>query len=276
MTPRSRTRLLCAAIFAMALTLFSSASGGAEPAPGEEPKPGKIAAKSGGKNVKLPGMVINFRERCVDIESAICLDRGFLELIACTKDSKEHESIVAVTARPMHIHAALLLLGANNGNPAMRKVVGEQKKRWINVPPKGDPVDVYLVFKNSDGKMVEHPISDFVSRSGKSPDEQDDADGGDAKKDVKFPSTFLFAGSHLRGAGPGPRKYLADQSGNVISIVTFGDELLCLPGVYAKGNDSLMWQVDARKLPKVGSKVTLRLRPQVKPAPKTGKTLPEK
>ena len=109
MTPRSRTRLLCAAIFAMALTLFSSASGGAEPAPGEEPKPGKIAAKPVGKNVKLPGLVINFRERCVDIEGSICLDRGFLELIACTKNSKEHESIVAVTARPMHIHTALLL-----------------------------------------------------------------------------------------------------------------------------------------------------------------------
>lgn len=273
MTPRSRTRLLCAAIFAMALTLFSSASGGAEPAPGEEPKPGKIAAKPVGKNVKLPGLVINFRERCVDIEGSICLDRGFLELIACTKNSKEHESIVAVTARPMHIHTALLLLGANNGNPAMRKPVDEQKKRWIHVPPQGDPVDVFLVFKNSDGKMVEHSISEFVARSGKMSDEMKDAD---AKEDRKFPNTFLFAGSHLRGDGPGPRTYLADQSGNVISIVTFGDELLCLPGVYAEGNDSLMWQVDADKLPKIGSKVTLRLRPQVKPAPKTGKTLPEK
>ena len=85
------------------------------------------------------------------------------------------------------------------------------------------------------------------------------------------PTPFLFAGSHLRDNGPGPRQYLADLSGNVISIATFGDELLCLPGVHSEANDALMWQIDATHLPKVGSKVTLRLRPQVKPASKTGK-----
>jgi hypothetical protein len=57
----------------------------------------------------------------------------------------------------------------------------------------------------------------------------------------------------------------------VISIATFGDELLCLPGVHSHENGSLMWQVDATELPKVGTKVTLRLRPRVQPAPKTGK-----
>ena len=222
-----------------------------------------------------PGLVINFRERCVDIEGSVCLDEGMLELVACRKGSKEHESIVAITARPMHVHTALLLLGANNGNPAMRKAVDEQKKRWINVPPKGDPVDVYLVFEDSDGKMVEHPICEFVARSGKSPDELPAVGEDDAREDSKFPNTFLFAGSLLHGDGPGPRKYLSDLSGNVISIATFGDELLCLPGVHSDDNGSLMWQVDATKLPKVGSKVTLRLRPQVKPASKAGKALPE-
>jgi hypothetical protein len=73
---------------------------------------------------------------------------------------------------------------------------------------------------------------------------------------------FLFAGSHLRDNGKGPRQYLADLSGHVISIVTFGDELLCLPGVQSHANGALMWQVDSTHLPKVGTKVTLRLRPQ--------------
>lgn len=132
--------------------------------------PGKPATKSAPrsprKHVKLPGLVINLEERCVDLEGSVCLDRGYLELIACTKGSKEHESIVAIEARPMHIHAALLLLGANPGNPAMRRPIDEQGSRWIDVPPKGDPVDVSLVFKNREGKMVERPISDFVARSG--------------------------------------------------------------------------------------------------------------
>ena len=109
--------------------------------------------------------------------------------------------------------------------------------------------------------MVEHPISDFVARSDVQTDELA-AEQDQAEENCEFPNTFLFAGSQLRDNGPGPRQYLADLSGNVISIATFGDELLCLPGTHTKDNNALMWRVDASKLPKVGSKVTLRLRPQ--------------
>ncbi len=258
------------------LSVFSDRIRGDEPSPADksaqvvEPTPGNVATKPARKNVKLPGLLINFQQRCVDLESSVCLDRGFLELIACTKGSKEHESIVALTARPMHIHTALLLLGINSGNPAMRKPIDKQGTRWIDIPPKGDPVRVSLVFKSSKGKMVEYPISDFITRSEMSPDEKADSDTDDADEDTEFPHTFLFAGSLLRGEGPGPRKYLADHSGNVISIATFGDELLCLPGVQSHENGALMWQVDATELPEVGSKVTLRLRPQVQPVPKSG------
>ncbi len=256
-----------------------------EPAPVIEPAPEPSAEESAPeparKALKLPGLVIDFQKRCVDIEASICLEEGMLELIACTKGSKEHESIVAITAKAMHIHTALLALGAKNGNPAMRKPIGEQQTRWIDLPPRGDPVDVYLVFENRDGELVEHPISDFVTRTGGRPDELFGADDGraddagaddvDADKENEFPHTFLFAGSHLFGDGPGPRKYLADHSGNVISIATFGDELLCLPFVVGHANDSLMWQVDANDLLNVGSKVTLRLRPKRPPTAKDGK-----
>lgn len=216
-----RTRSLNAAFFVLVVALFSNVSSGAELAPGDKPAPQKSAAKAARKHVKLPGLVIDVQERCVDIEATVCLEEGMLELVACTKGSKEHESIVAITARPMHVHTALLLLlGANNGNPAMRRPIDEQQTRWVNIPPRGDPVRVYLVFENANGKRVEHPIGAFVARAERS-------EGGFGA-DAKFPGTFLFAGSLLHGDGPGPRQYLADQSGNVISIVTFGDELLCL------------------------------------------------
>lgn len=137
--------------------------------------------------MQFPGVAIDLKERCVDIEVTICLDRGMLELVACTKGGKEHESIVAVAA--------------------------------------------------------------------------------DKKVDLRFPTnTFLFAGSHLMVNGPGPRKYLSDESGHVISIGTFGDELLCLAGVHSHQNGALEWQVNAAGLPSVGTKVTLRLRPKPKPA----------
>lgn len=235
--------------------------------------PAKRADSSASKPVRetmeLPGVEINFQKQCVDIEGTVCLDQGLLELVACTEGSKEHESIVAIKARPMHVHTALLLLGAKSGNPAMRKPAGDQKERWVDVPPEGDPVNVYLVYREPDGKKVERPIGDFITRSENQPGEGLPVDKENAEGE--FPNTFLFAGSHYLGDGPGPRKYLSDLSGNVISIATFGDELLCLPGIHGQDNGSLMWAVDATHLPKVASKVTLRLRPRIKPS----RTLPE-
>lgn len=222
------------------------------------------------QQLKFPGVAINVQERCVDVESSVCLHRGALELVACTKGTKEHESIVAIEAKPVHIHTALLLLGAKPGSPATRQQLGDQAGRWIDVPPSGGPVDVFLVLKGKEGKMVEHPISDFIAPSSMRSD-----DSAAADKEARFPThTFLFAGSVLYGDGPGPRRYLSDASGNVISIATFGDELLCLPAIHSQDNDALMWQVNATNLPAVGSNVTLRLRPQVLPAAKAGKSGP--
>lgn len=53
--------------------------------------------------------------------------------------------------------------------------------------------------------------------------------------------------------------YVADYSGHVISIVTFGDELLCLPGINWPDYQNMMWMIDPTILPEVGTKVTLRL-----------------
>lgn len=217
--------------------------------------------------IKLPGLVINVERRSVDVEASVCLEQGALELIACTKDSKEHESIVVVEAKPIHIHTALLLLGARNGNPAMRKPINEEQTRWIDVPPQGDLIDVFLVFKDAQDKVIERPISDFITRS---EDHADHPGAGhaDAEPAARFPHTFIFAGSHLHGEGKAPRQYLADLSGNVISISTFGDELLCLPAIHSHENGALVWQIDSTHLPKIGSKVTLRLALRKTPEPR--------
>lgn len=256
-----------ATVIVTLLGVLSNASEADEPAP----------KKSTRKPLILPGMVVDFENRCVNLEATICLDKGLLELVACRRGSKEHESVVAVSAKAMHIHTALLLLGANNGNPAMRKQVGDEEseegKRWVNIPPRGDPIGVYLVTTSDDGKAIERPISDFITRSSQRIDEVDGiaiaapsgSEGHGGKATARLTHTFLFAGSHLRDNGPGPRQYLADISGHVISIATFGDELLCLSFHQSQKNDALMWQVKPNSLPEVGTKITLRLRPQRTP-----------
>jgi hypothetical protein len=245
-----------------------------EPAPVPAPAPAtagptlKISPemKAALDKLVIPCVKINLEERCVDIESRVCRREGMLELIACTKDSKEHESIIMIEAKPSHVHTALLLLGAKPGNPAMQEALNPEMTRFRFTPPSGNPVDVFLVFKDAQGKETEHPINEFIKAA-----DQDEGTGIPnaakiPKAAKKFPThTFLFAGSILEGEDKGPRRYLCDANGNVISLATFGDELLCLPEVHDHSNGALIWEVDGDKLPELNSKIILRLRPQIKP-----------
>lgn len=250
------------------LALSAEENPAAAPPPGataiSERAPGKVSPqlKVALEELVLPGVKINVEDWCVDVDARVCLREGTLELIACTKDTKEHESIIMVEAKPSHIHAALLLLNARPGHPAMQKAIDPEGTRFVSLPPKGSLVDVFLVIKDTNGKKAEYPISDFITAAG-----HEEQTAGDAKS-TKFPThTFLFAGSTLEDNESGPRTYLCDVNGSVISIVTFGDELLCLPDIHDAADSLRMWQINSEKLSAFDSKVILRLRPQaVQPA----------
>jgi hypothetical protein len=208
---------------------------------------------------RLPGLMVNRQEGYVDLNATVCLEQGFLELIACTRGGKEHESIVAIDARPQHVHLALLLLGARSGHPAIRRQVGEEgNRRWIDLPPQGDLIRVSLLFDGKHGEQVEHPISDFVMHI-----DQVQHDTGAAKPDEReaavFPQAFVFAGSLIVETEVGAREYMADRSGHVITVATFGDEVLGLPGTHSDDNAALVWKLNPKTLPPVGTNVKLRL-----------------
>jgi len=251
-------RFSITAMLALLCVLFMHSAGMAE----EEAAPPQ-GDPAVAEKVELPGIKIDVENKRVDVQAKVTLNEGLLELVACTSDTKEHESIVMIDAVPMHIHAALLLIGANNGNPAMIKPANEEKTRWIHLPPRGDPIGVSLVFQDPEDekKQVERPISDFLKRAeqeGGFAPEGEDA-GEEAEGAAELFDSFLFAGSQVIDDPDAGRLYVADQSGNVISISTFGDELLCLPTRHSQENNALSWAVDSTHLPKVGAKVILRL-----------------
>ena len=239
------------AAFFLTLGLTAAAADtAADTAP--EPSPALVAAV---ERLQLPGVKINLDERAVDVDATVCLDSGALELVACTAETKQHESIVTIRAKAVHIHTALLLLGTKAGHPAMRQRVGGEDGYWVDVPPKGGKVDVSFVVPSEGGEPVERPVREFIAPN------PDLFSAGE--EPPSFPTdTFLFAGSRLVPNDDGPPTYICEREGNVISIATFGDELLCLPKVHSKDNGALLWQVDPTHLPPVGTKVTLRLRPK--------------
>ena len=118
-----------------------------------------------GKIVTLPGVKVDLRRRIIDIEAVVCLDEGPLELIACGRGSKEHESIVSLASRAMHIHTALLLIGAVNGHPASRRQLPGDDAEWEWVSPQGDEIEVWMVLPSKFGPLAERPISEFVVKT---------------------------------------------------------------------------------------------------------------
>ncbi len=199
----------------------------------------------------LPGLKLNSKERAVDVEAEICLADGALELLACTRDTKEHESLLMIKASAMNIHAALLLMGAKPGNPAGAKKV--EGVGWIDYPARGGGVKVSLLVPDGKGGEVEKSITEFVVSNN--------------EKAEKLPGdVFLFAGSLLvpdRRDEKKQKVYLADIEGNFMTLSTFGDETLAFPKKFGHMNERLAWKVNRKTVPKVYSEVTLRLRPVV-------------
>ena len=57
---------------------------------------------------------IDPKRKLVIVNGQVCLREGQLEMFACPKGSKEHESIVSVNCKPQFVHAALVAIGADN------------------------------------------------------------------------------------------------------------------------------------------------------------------
>ncbi len=53
----------------------------------------------------------------VVLVGGVCLREGQLEMLACGKGTKEHESILAVDTNAFEVHAGLLAVGAQAGTP---------------------------------------------------------------------------------------------------------------------------------------------------------------
>jgi len=60
---------------------------------------------------------IDPKEKAVLIDGQISLREGMLEMFACTRNTKEHESVVSANTKAYLVHAALLRLGAEPGTP---------------------------------------------------------------------------------------------------------------------------------------------------------------
>lgn len=83
------------------------------------------------------------------LKTTVCLREGLLEMLLCTKQTKEHESILTIDAPASLIHAGLLGLGAVPGKPVQFRP--EFK------PPQGQVIDIFVNWTDKEGK--EHRVA---------------------------------------------------------------------------------------------------------------------
>ena len=80
-----------------------------------------------------PGVRIDWQKRVVELDAEVVLRQGSLELLACSPQTREHESILRVHAKPLHVYQAMGLIGLTPGSPMK---FDEKSKQWRR--PTGD------------------------------------------------------------------------------------------------------------------------------------------
>lgn len=203
-----------------------------------------------GKLQPFPGIAVLPDKPAVELAAWVCLEYGWLEQVACAPGTREHESLVVPRARPSQIHAALLMAGFEPGAPGKWSYENEQ---YTFTPPTGAALDVLVRYIDESDRIIEEPIRLWIR---------------DHLGRHEFPrEPWIFAGSIF---APNPEwmeeegeHYVADMTGSIIGLVTFGDEVVGFSRVLADqaAVQPPEWEVNSDHIPPVGTPVTLILRP---------------
>ena len=183
-----------------------------------------------------PGVRIDWAARTVEVDAHVVLREGALELFACSPRSREHESILAVDARPMHIFQAMGLIGLEPGKPVR---LDETSDRWLT--PTGQRLDLHVRYERG-GKPRAFPIDRWLAS----------ADAGRPVPRIDW----VFAGSRTFDSG----RFGADVDGTVICLVDFDTAMIAVGALHSADNDLLWVHANAKEIPPVGTQCTLLIR----------------
>ena len=166
----------------------------------------------------------------------VCLREGPLEFFVCSRNSKEHESVIATRAKPSLIHVGLLALGAEPGTPV------QFAPKFA--APTGPRIDVKIRWLDKDGKRQEAKAEEWVQEV-------------ESKKPMS--THWVFTGSMFRKLEGGKDQYLADVTGEIFGVSNFPTVVLDLPIASTSDNNDLIFQAFTEKIPNEGTEVTVIL-----------------
>ena len=244
----SAAHLRVAVLLVLSLVTIARVSIGEEPsldtaeAGTTTPSPPKLAEPKGAKRLSPHYDIwVDPKEKAVLIDGQVSLREGMLEMFACTRNTKEHESIVSANTKAYLAHAALLSLGAEPGSTA----------RWVPKyqPPSGTEIEVLVRWVDERGKEHSARAQDWVK---------------DIRTGKAMTHPFVFAGSSFwTDAETGKRNYQA-EGGDFICVSNFSTAMLDIPVESSQANTDLAFEAFTERIPPLGAPVRLVLRPKLK------------
>lgn len=165
----------------------------------------------------FPGVRVDAAAGVVEIDARVATDVHdprtpdvFLEVVACTRDTREYESLVVIDAKASQVHAGLLLIGLEPGAPGRWKPEGSGV---VPIEPSGEPVRIRLRYEGEHGPC-EAAVEEWIR-----------VRRDDGASEAMPAMEFVFAGSRFRVV-QGSERYLGDVEGTVIGLTTFGTEVI--------------------------------------------------
>lgn len=138
---------------ALALMALVSSPGFAQEA--DESKPANAAAKLVPLN-KNETVLLDAANKKVVLKTHVVLRDGVLEMFLCRKQTKEHESIIALEGKAYVVHTGLLAIGAEPGHPMIYSEEGKY------TPPTGQKLKITLKWKDENGKPQEMDAKKWI------------------------------------------------------------------------------------------------------------------
>ncbi|MFM8986919.1 MAG: YdjY domain-containing protein [Planctomycetia bacterium] len=240
LAPRAVINLLLAGLFAAAAPGLANAEPPAETAPAAAPRP----ATRPDRHPELKRLSrteegwIDKAKQEVVVGGRVVLDKGPIEVFACVEKTKEHEAIVATRSTARLVHAALLAIGLDPGNPA--------SFADGYAPAKGPMVRVRMRWKDAAGKAHEAQAQDWIR------------DHGTGKP---LAGDWVFAGSVFwQDPNDGAEYYQAD-GGDLICVSNFPTAMLDLPFESSQQNAELAYEAFEGRVPPRDTDVEIVLSP---------------
>lgn len=246
--------LICHAIFVAAGCLSPFALGGivvaqpmeSSPATGETASdavaPLKLPEPEGATRLSPKyDAWIDPKRGVVIVDGQISLRRGMLEMFSCTRNTKEHESIVSANTLAFLVHAALLRLGAEVGHTA--QFVPEFK------PAAGTEIEVEVQWRDPEGKEHTARAQDWIR----------DQQTGEA-----MAHPWVFAGSRFWTDEETGRQYYQAEGGDFICVSNFSTAMLDIPVESSQSDTALAFEAFTERIPPLGTPVRLILKPVLK------------